>query len=154
SRRSSSASSSSWRSRWRSWRSGEHPLSDAKVAGRASDARGRGLLGWVLALLLPLLIVVMELGVAMVEPRVLSQRNIVNILIQSSYLLVFASAQMVVILTRGFDLSLGTSVSAISVACALVMTGLDADGAPAWMIVSSGLAVGLGFGLLVGLFNG
>jgi len=33
---------------------------------------------------------------------------------------------MVVILTRGFDLSLGASVSAISVASALVMTGLDA----------------------------
>jgi ribose transport system permease protein len=129
-------------------------VSDADIAGRAHAAAGRSLLSWVLALLLPLLIVVMELAVAMVEPRVLSSRNIVNILIQSSYLVVFASAQMVVILTRGFDLSLGTSVSAISVASALVTTGLDAGGAPVWLIVTAGLAVGLGFGLLVGLFNG
>ena len=96
----------------------------------------------------------MEIGVAMFEPRVLSSRNIVNVLIQSSYLVVFASAQMIVILTRGFDLSLGASVSAISVVTALVTTSLNADGAPAWLIVSAGLAAGLGSGLLVGLFNG
>jgi len=129
-------------------------LSDVELAGRA-DAPGRGrLLRWALALVLPLLMVAMELSVALVEPRVLSQRNIVNILDQTSYLLVFASAQMMVILTRGFDLSLGTSVSAISVASALVMTGLDAAGAPASLVVTAGLAVGLGFGVLVGLFNG
>jgi ribose transport system permease protein len=129
-------------------------VSDADAAGRAQAVAGRSLLGWILALLLPLLIVVMEIGVAMFEPRVLSPRNIVNVLIQSSYLVVFASAQMIVILTRGFDLSLGASVSAISVVTALVTTSLNADGAPAWLIVSAGLAAGLGFGLLVGLFNG
>jgi ribose transport system permease protein len=59
-----------------------------------------------------------------------------------------------VILTRGFDLSLGTSVSAISVASALVMTGLAADGTPMWLVVVLGLGTGLGFGLSVGLFNG
>jgi ribose transport system permease protein len=111
-------------------------------------------LAWALALVLPLLIIVMELGVFMIEPRVLSPRNVVNILNQASYLLVFASAQMIVILTRGFDLSLGTSVSAISVASALVMTGLDTNGTSIWLVVALGLAAGLGFGLLVGLFNG
>ena len=44
--------------------------------------------------------------------------------------LLFASAQMVVILTRGFDLSLGIAVSAVSVASALAMTGLATAGAP------------------------
>jgi len=52
--------------------------------------------------------------------------------VQSSYLLLFASAQMVVILTGGFDLSLGTAVSVISVATALATTALAAAGAPAW----------------------
>jgi ribose transport system permease protein len=129
-------------------------VSDADIAAPAPAATGRGLLGWVLALLLPLLMVVMELAVATVEPRVLSSRNIVNILIQSSYLIVFASAQMVVILTRGFDLSLGAAVSAVSVASALVTTGLETGGAPPWLIVTAGIAAGLGLGLLVGLFNG
>ena len=96
----------------------------------------------------------MELAVSLIEPRVLSLRNIINILVQSSYLLLFASAQMVVILTGGFDLSLGMAVSVISVATALATTGLAAAGAPAWLILVAGLAVGLGVGLLVGIFNG
>jgi len=129
-------------------------LSEATIATRADDATRRLLLRWALALVLPILMVAMELGVALIEPRVLSQRNIINILIQSSYLLVFASAQMMVILTRGFDLSLGTTVSAISVASALVTTGLDVGGQPDWIIILSGLITGLGFGALVGLFNG
>ena len=69
-------------------------------------------------------------------------------------LLLFASAQMVVILTGGFDLSLGMAVSVISVATALATTGLAAADAPAWLVLIAGLAVGLGIGLLVGAFNG
>lgn len=129
-------------------------MSEADVSVPSADLGGRGTLRWVLVLILPILMVVMELAVYSLEPRVLSPRNIVNILVQSSYLLVFASAQMVVILTRGFDLSLGTTVSAISVACAMVMTGLAASGAPDWWIVVAGIGTGLGFGALVGLFNG
>jgi len=104
-------------------------VSDADVAPGARETGASGLWRSLLALLLPILIVAMELGVYLLEPRVLSIGNLRNTLIQSSYLVLFASAQMVVILTRGFDLSLGASVSAISVASALAMTGLDAEGA-------------------------
>jgi ribose transport system permease protein len=134
-------------------------LSDASISGvslapgaEATRHRSAARLGF--ALLLPLLIIAMELAVSLIEPRVLSLRNIINVLVQSSYLLLFASAQMVVILTGGFDLSLGTAVSVISVATALVTTALAAAGAPAWLILVAGLAVGLGVGLLVGVFNG
>ena len=129
-------------------------MSNADVVARRNEAKGRGLAGWALLLILPILMVVMELAVFAAEPSVLSPRNVVNILNQSSYLLLFASAQMVVILTRGFDLSLGTTVSAVSVASALAMTGLADGGAPDWVVVAAGLAAGLGFGALVGLFNG
>ena len=98
--------------------------------------------------------VVMELAVYAIEPRVLSLRNIVNVLNQSSYLVLFASAQMMVILTRGFDLSLGTAVSAVSVASALTMTALADAAAPDFVVVAAGLLSGLGLGALVGLFNG
>jgi ribose transport system permease protein len=110
--------------------------------------------GWLLVLSLPLLMAAMELTVYAVEPRVLSLRNIVNVLNQSSYLVLFASAQMMVILTRGFDLSLGTAVSAVSVASALTMTALAAVSAPDFVVVAAGLLAGLGLGALVGLFNG
>ena len=86
-------------------------MSDASISGvslapgaEATRHRSAARLGF--ALLLPLLIIAMELTVSLIEPRVLSLRNIINVLVQSSYLLLFASAQMVVILTGGFDLSL------------------------------------------------
>ncbi len=132
----------------------EVSISYTGIASGPPHAEHRGALRWGFILLLPLLIVGMELAVSLVEPRVLSLRNLVNILVQSSYLLLFASAQMVVILTGGFDLSLGMAVSAVSVATALVTTGLAAAGTPMWLVVVAGIAVGLGFGLLVGLFNG
>jgi ribose transport system permease protein len=128
-------------------------LTDA-AAAPADVNRGRGLVGWLLALSLPLLMIVMELSVYAFEPRVLSLRNVVNVLNQSTYLLIFASAQMMVILTRGFDLSLGATVSAVSVASALAMTGLTNAGASDPIVVAAGLAAGLGLGALVGLFNG
>jgi ribose transport system permease protein len=98
--------------------------------------------------------IAMEFAVYTIEPGVLSLRNIVNVMNQSSYLILFASAQMMVILTRGFDLSLGTRVSAVSVASALVMAAAAAAGAPDFIVVAAGVIVGLGFGALVGLFNG
>jgi ribose transport system permease protein len=132
----------------------EASISAVSVSSASDSTRHRQATRWGFALLLPLLIIAMELAVSLVEPRVLSLRNIINILVQSSYLLLFASAQMVVILTGGFDLSLGMAVSVISVATALATTGLAAAGAPAWLILVVGLAVGLGVGLLVGIFNG
>jgi len=105
--------------------------------------------------LLPIALVALLLGFAWIEPRVLSSGNLVNILVQGSYLVVFASAQMMVIITRGFDLSLGTGVSAVSVIAALAMTGSFAGGGETTgFAIAMGVALGLGMGLLVGLFNG
>ncbi len=62
---------------------------------------------------------------------------------------------MMVIITRGFDLSLGTCVSAVSVISALTMTGsLAAGGEATSTAIIAGILVGLGVGALVGLFNG
>ena len=100
---------------------------------------------------LPVILVLMLAGFALVERRVLSQANLVNILIQASYLTVFASAQTVVILTRGFDLSLGTTVSMVSVVAALVMTGWAGHEAVA---IALGCLAALLAGMAVGLVNG
>lgn len=129
-------------------------MTDAAALPSSDAARRRSVSGWLLVLSLPLLTAVMELSVYAVEPRVLSLRNIVNVLDQTSYAFIFASAQMMVILTRGFDLSLGAAVSTVSVASALAMTGLAAAGAPDAAVVAAGLASGLAVGALVGLFNG
>jgi ribose transport system permease protein len=98
------------------------------------------------------LLLLMEAAFALVEPRIISRGNVLNVMEQASYLIVFTVAQTLVILTRGFDLSLGTAVSAVSVASALILTGYGDD--PAWWILALGIAAGLGFGLAIGLFNG
>lgn len=105
--------------------------------------------------LLPVALLLMLLGFAAAEPRVLSFGNLANVLQQASYLFIFALAQMCVIVTRGFDLSLGTNVSAVSVLSALTLTGLvGAEGNGVAVAIFAGLLVGLGFGALVGVFNG
>ncbi|MCG8155523.1 ABC transporter permease [Brenneria goodwinii] len=79
------------------------------------------------------------------RPVILSAGNIENILVQSSYLMLFACAQAVVILTRGLDLSLGVSVSLISVVSALVMAQAG---------LGAGILAGVAVSLAIGLFNG
>lgn len=95
---------------------------------------------------LPLSILVVLLAFAAVEPRVVSSANLVNVAVQCSYLAVFALAQCMVILTRGFDLSLGYTVSLVSVVSAMAMVATGSSFA--------GIMAGLGVGLAVGLTNG
>lgn len=95
------------------------------------------------------LVVVFLAGFALVRPAIVSAGNLQNILVQASYLSLFAGAQAIVILTRGFDLSLGVTVSLVSVAAALAMTAVGGDGG-----VAAGIAAGLAAGCAVGLVNG
>ncbi len=124
----------------------------------AGDAAGKSvpvLRAALAAVLMPLIVVTMLLGFAAAEPRILSGGNLLNILSQTSYLAIFAVAQMVVILTRGFDLSLGMCVSAVSVLSALIMTsGLAAQPGMLYPAIVLGVLGGIGFGIVVGLFNG
>lgn len=87
----------------------------------------------------------------LLNPVILSARNLENILVQTSYLAIFASAQAVVILVRGLDLSLGTTVSLVSVSTALLMTTLGLSPGAA---VPVGILLGLALGAVVGLANG
>lgn len=105
--------------------------------------------------ILPIALILMAIGFSLIEPRVLSRGNLLNILQQTSYLVLFALAQMVVILTRGFDLSLGPTVSAVSVLAALIMTGMIGPNGEGlvWAILLALLA-GFALAAAVGLFNG
>ena len=126
-------------------------MTDATAAGGTKPSRQVLLAQF----LLPIALVVMFLGFVVVEPTVASPGNINNILTQASYLFIFSCAQMVVIITRGFDLSIGTNVSAVSVLVALVMTGLlGPEGQGLFWAILLGILTGLAFGALVGLFNG
>jgi ribose transport system permease protein len=95
---------------------------------------------------LPLAIVAALVLFGLLEPRVLTADNLRNVAVQTSFLAIFAMAQCLVILTRGFDLSLGYCVSLVSVVSAMSMV---ASGS-----LVLGVLAGLGAGLIAGMVNG
>lgn len=122
----------------------------AKDTGRAKLLSGR----WFGRAMLPIALVALLLGFAAVDRGVLSPANLLNIAQQTSYLALFAMAQTVVILTRGFDLALGPTVSMVSVGTALAMAGAAAAGYDTSSVLFAGLGAGFGLGIACGLFNG
>jgi ribose transport system permease protein len=99
---------------------------------------------------LPLAIVGLLILFGLVEPRVLSLGNFRNIAVQTSYLAIFAMAQTMVILTRGFDLSLGYTVSLVSVVASIVFVHMGGGDAS----IPYGIAAGIALAAVVGLANG
>lgn len=93
-------------------------------------------------LILGLLIVV----IAMVTPLFLTPRNIGNVLAQSAVIAVLSLGQLLVIVTRGIDLSVGSTLALATVTGALVFQA----GNSSTLVI----AAMLGAGLLVGLVNG
>jgi ribose transport system permease protein len=109
---------------------------------------------WLWNAMLPVALATLLLGFATVDQGVLSPANLLNIAQQTSYLALFAMAQTVVILTRGFDLALGPTVSMVSVGTALAMTAAAASGHGTGAVLLAGLGAGFGLGVACGLFNG
>jgi ribose transport system permease protein len=115
-----------------------------RSARRLLDVAGANKLG--------LLIPVFLLAFGLAEPNILAWNNIWNILIQASYMALFVAAQSIVILCRGFDLSLGTAVSLISVVAAMAM--VDQAGAGDLQAIAAGFAAALAAGAAIGAVNG
>lgn len=123
-----------------------------QVDAPAANRRELGRMLWQAAL--PIALIALLLAFAAVDGRVLSPANLLNIAQQTSYLALFAMAQTVVILTRGFDLALGPTVSMVSVGAALAMAGAVAGGNDPVTVLLLGLAAGFALGAACGLFNG
>ncbi len=104
---------------------------------------------------LPIMLVVLIVLFAIFVPHFLVLPNVLNVLRSSSYLVILAVGQMLVLMVGGFDLSVGAVVALTSVSSALVMAGLKGQMAdqPA-LIILAGVLAGLGCGFLVGLVNG
>lgn len=104
---------------------------------------------------LPVILIFLYIGFGLVEPVFLSGANAMNIIEQSSYLIVLATAQMFVLLTRGFDLSLGVVVSVVSVASAMVMVSIAPEGeGPVVLALTAGIFSALVIGGIAGGING
>jgi rhamnose transport system ATP-binding protein len=113
--------------------------SHAKLSSSWWRRREAGLVVAMVAVILP---------VAAINPRMLSPANLLSISMDAALLAVVAVAQMLVMVTRGIDLSVASVI------------GLSAYGAASLMHAEPGLGVGAGIalacglGLLCGLVNG
>lgn len=131
------------------------------MAGRTADAPGatsfsdRLYRGYEKAGFLPSMLIILVVLLALFVPRFLAVQNIFNVLRSSSYLVIMAAGQMLVLIVGGFDLSVGAVVALTSVSSALVMAGLK-DSLPdqPGLIVLLGVLAGIGSGLAIELING
>lgn len=103
---------------------------------------------------LPLLLVVLIVVFGLIEPRFVSTDNFFNVSRQASFLMIIAIGQAVVLMSGGFDLSVGGTVALTSVVTATVMSGQVDDGTSVATAIILGVLAGLLVGLLVGLVNG
>lgn len=102
---------------------------------------------------LPIFLTVLVVVLATFLPHFLAVQNLLNVLRSSSYLVIIAVGQMLVLIVGGFDLSQGAVVALTSVSTALVMAGLKGTLDPS-LVILIGVLVGLGCGAIVGLVNG
>ncbi len=122
-----------------------------RLGGQALDVRV-GLLTRMLTLvgILPILMILLVIVFGLLQPRFLAGQNLYTVGIQSVYLVIVAVAQMVVLLTGGFDLSVGSSIALTSIVTASVVASSSGD---AGGITAASLA-GIGTGTLIGAVNG
>jgi len=96
------------------------------------------------ALILLLLIVV----VSLTTPIFLTSRNIGNVFSQTSVIAVVALGQLLVIVTRGIDLSVGSTIALSGVVGAVVFQHTQSSAVVIVAILGTGVAVGLVNGLV------
>jgi ribose transport system permease protein len=95
----------------------------------------------------PTLILVLLIAIiAAVTPLFLTPRNIGNVLAQTAVIAILALGQLLVIITRGIDLSVGSTLALSTVVGALVFQA----GHSGFLVIASMIAAGL----VVGLLNG
>jgi ribose transport system permease protein len=127
---------------------GEHRAEHGRVVGFLLDlflARG----------ILPFLLVACIALFGALEQRFLAGENLFNVARNSTYLVIVCMGQMLTLLIRGIDMSVGSTTALVSVVSALLLSGIYAggEGSQAAAIVVA-IAAGMAVGLLVGFVNG
>lgn len=102
---------------------------------------------WVTKLGPFLILLVLVLAMALASPFFLTGRNLQNISLQTASIAILALGQLLVILTRGIDLSVGAVLSLCSVVGAIVFQGPFGNGL--WVVVAMVVT-----GTVIGAING
>jgi ribose transport system permease protein len=127
-------------------------------SGTPDDRQGRGgatrlrLLGGLLALLRlgPVLILgVLVLVMSNLSPVFATSQNLGNVLSQTAVIAILAIGQLMVILTRGIDLSVGSTLALSAVVGASVFGSTDGGALTVLSMLGTGAAVGAVNGLVL-----
>jgi ribose/xylose/arabinose/galactoside ABC-type transport system permease subunit len=104
---------------------------------------------------LPFLLLIAVVVFTLLSDNFLTQRNLLNVLRQSTYLMMVSMGQMFALLTGGFDLSVGTTLAVTSVVGALAMaTAYAAMPDAVGLAIALGLLAGFAAGVSIGALNG
>jgi ribose transport system permease protein len=91
----------------------------------------------------PLLILLILIAVmSVLSPFFFSTRNLGNVLAATAAIAVLSMGQLLVILTRGIDLSVGSTLALASVVGALVFTSIDSGAVVILAMLATGLLIG------------
>jgi rhamnose transport system permease protein len=102
--------------------------------------------------LLAAMVVLLVVAVGLREPAFLSLDSLSNVVTDSTLLVMLALTQMLVIVTRGVDLSVASNLALSGMVAA--MLGAHFPGLPLVLIMLAAVAVGLGLGLVNGWLIG
>ena len=104
---------------------------------------------------LPPLLLLAIIVFSQMSDNFLDIENFENVLRQNTFLIIVSLGQMIVLLTGGFDLSVGTGTALVSVVTATVMAdSYNAGAGSVGFAIALGMVVGVLAGAGVGLFNG
>lgn len=105
--------------------------------------------------ILPLLLAIVTVYFASQESRFYGAGNIANVFRQATYLVIVTLGQALVLISGGFDLSVGAVIAVTSVVSARFMSNYYADNPEAELAsVLVGVAASLVVGLVFGVING
>lgn len=103
---------------------------------------------------IPVVVLGTVLMFGLLEPSFVSNDNLFNLSRQSSYLILIAIAQFIILLTGGIDLSIGSTVSLASVVSAIIMKDVVGVSGSEGLGIVAGVTAGITVGVAVGLVNG
>jgi ribose transport system permease protein len=95
-----------------------------------------------------LILLILVIVVSLTTPVFFTSRNVGNVFSQSALIAVLALGQLLVIISRGIDLSVGSTVALSGVVGALVYTHVHSTPIVILAVLGTGLAVGLANGLV------
>jgi ribose transport system permease protein len=104
---------------------------------------------------LPVFMVAALLIFTIASPQFMTLDNLTNVARQSVYLVLVSLGQMIVLISGGFDLAVGTAIALTSVVSAMVMVymvGIFPDAI--WLVILSGILAGFVAALVIGALNG